>query len=79
MSIFSDRHAKNSDPAKLAKLAKVAASNRYHIEFVGTVYKGGWPEASSRPYRLSFADGSPLAAYASIEALEKALNKRIAD
>lgn len=58
------------------KLLRIADEAGYHLEHRPTVYRRGWPEASSKPYALYFKDGSFLASFGSMKSLENALRAR---
>lgn len=77
--MFAHHTAPLKSPAKLNRIAKFAESANYRVEFRGTVYVRNWPQASSKPYHLAHADGSHIAAFATLEALEKNLRARIGE
>lgn len=67
---------KITNQAKFDRIAKLACDTDYNVEFRPTVYRGGWPQPSSKPYLLQYGDGSHIAAFAKLEALEINLRGR---
>ena len=59
-----------------AKLHRIAESAGYRLDYKPMVRRRGWPTESARPYHLSFDDGSHLAAFATLAALENNLRAR---
>lgn len=58
------------------KLHKVAESAGYHLEHHNVVRRRGWPTASAKPFILYFKDGSYIASFATLKALENNLRAR---
>ena len=58
------------------KLLLIAERAGYFAEYRPTRRVRGWPTPSARPYQLSYKDGTFLTAFATLEALERAVRAR---
>ncbi len=57
-------------------LMKLAEATGYSCNVVALVYVKGWPQPSTKPYQIGYADGGHIASFADQKTLERNLRGR---
>lgn len=71
MTQFAHHAARMENQRWFDRLAKIAADAGHRVEFVPTIYRGAWPNASARPYHLFH--GYKRSTFGSLDRLEAKL------